>query len=332
MDSKKLNQSNILKNDRLAELLRRLRQRKELSRGQVAKRLKLTPTVIYNVETGRTRARLGYFFDLIKLAGLEPKAVLARHLFSIRKLQTHRGDEIVQSFRNRLKLSQRQMAESLGYKSASIIHHFEKGIREPDVSDLFGLMEIARDDVRGLVLELCGDKEFAEQFPEGRAAAQEDWREYWAHFYVSAIRQIMRTKKYRDLPRYKPGYFASVLGITSEQERHALKILAKFGLIRWENAKPNIIPGVRIVVPKDTPKELLDQLKMQWWEFGSRRYLEDQDDRAMLTVDSLPVSEELYRQVIQKVRALQDELHNAALGDTEGLLQLSFLAAYVPAK
>lgn len=308
----------------------RIRQRRPLSRGQVAKRLKLSTTVIYNIETSRTRARLGYFFDLVKLTGNEPRALLGKHLASVRRLETTEGAEIVKNFRDRLKLSQRQLGESLGYSGASIIHHFEKGIREPDVGDLFKLMLLARDDLRGLALDLTGDAQFATLFPEGRAATQEDWRDYWAHFYISAIRQIMRTRSYQDLPRYKPGYFANVLGITSEQERHALKVLAKFQLIRWENAKPHINPGVRLVVPKDTPKELIDQLKMQWWDFGSQRYLKDKDEQTLLTVDSVPVSASMFKQIVQKVRALQDEVHNMPQRATDGMLQLTFLAAYVP--
>jgi transcriptional regulator with XRE-family HTH domain len=314
----------------LAALVCQIRLKRKLSRGQVAKRLKLSPTVVYNVETARSRIKLGYFFQLLRVAGVDPAAALGRHLNSIKLVPGIGGSELVCGFRNRLKLSQRALAESLGYKSASIIHHFEKGIREPDLGDLFGLMELARDNVRGLVEELTGDAALAGKFPAGREAAQKDWREYWAHYYVSAIRQIMRTASYDRLKRYKPGYFAQILGITVPQEQDALRILSQFDLIRWENAKPLIVPGVRIAIPKDTPRELIDQLKVQWWEFGQKRYLAAKDDRTILTVDSLPVSEASFRQIVQRVRDLQDEFHNTPIRDAEGFVQLSWLAAYVP--
>jgi len=314
----------------LAELLHRIRQRRHLSRGQVAKRLKLTSTVIYNIETGRTRIKLSYFVGLLRMVGHDPEKTLSRHLFSVKKLQSTAGAELVRSFRNRLQMSQRQLGTNLGYRGASIIHHFEKGIREPDLGDLFGLMALAHDNVRGLVQDLTNDPVFAAKFPEGREAVQEDWREYWSHFYISACRQIMRTSAYAAMPRYKPGYFADLLGVSLASERHALQVLAKFGLIRWENAKPQIVPGVRIVIPKDVPRALVDQWKVQWLEFGQRHYLQDQVGNALLTVDSLHVNKALFEQVVQRIRDLQDELHNLPLRDTDGLLQLSWLAAYVP--
>ena len=316
---------------KLSALAARIRKRKKLTRGQVAKRLKLTPTVVYNIETARTRVKLSYFFDLLRICGLAPQAILGRHLNSIKQLPTTASPELVRSFRNRLKVSQRELAVSLGYKSPSIIHHFEKGIREPDVGDLFGMMALAQDNVRGLVQELTHDAAFAAGFPEGREAAQNDWLAYWAHFYISAIRQIMRTATYAAMKRYKPGYFAAILGITFEQERHALKVLAQFELIRWENAKPLINPGVRIAIPNGTPRALTDSLKMQWLDFGQKRYLADQSDQTLLTVDSLPVSEATFRQIVQRIRDMQDEFHNLPFRDASGFVQLSWLAAYVPA-
>ena len=316
----------------LSDLVQRVRQRKKLSRGQVAKRLKLSPTIVYNIETARTRIKMSYFFDLLKICGMHPQAVLGRHLNSIKQTPTTTSPELVRSFRNRLKVSQRELAVSLGYKSSSIIHHFEKGIREPDLGDLFGLMALARDNVRGLVQELAQDPAFAGRFPEGQEAAQNDWQEYWAHYFISAIRQIMRTATYAAMKRYKPGYFSAILGISFEQERHALKVLGQFGLIRWENAKPLINPKVRIAIPKGTPRELTDQLKIQWLDFGKKRYLADRTEQTLLTVDSLPVSEQSFAQIVQRIRDMQDEFHNLPFNDATGFVQLSWLAAYVAAE
>lgn len=317
--------------ENLSELVARIRRHRKLSRGQVAKRLKLTPTIVYNIETARTRIRLSYFFDLLRITGTDPQAALGRHLNSIKQHPTLSAPDLVRSFRNRLKVSQRILALSLGYKSASIIHHFEKGLREPDLGDLFGLMVLANDNVRGLVQEVAHDAAFAAQFPEGREAAQRDWHEYWAHFFISAIRQIMRTETYAAIKRYKPGYFATILGIELAQERHALKVLAQFDLIHWENAKPLINPGVRIVIPKDMPREIIDQLKLQWWDFGRKRYIADKSEHTLLTIDTLPVSEATFQQIIQRIRDMQDEFHNLPLSEQTGLMQLSWLAAYVPA-
>jgi len=317
----------------LPELMSRLRRRQGWSRGQLAKRLKTSPTVIYNMETGRSRIKLSVFFAVTRGAGLPIHNLISRHLFSIQKLTSDLPiPEIIATFRKRLQLPQRVLAERLGYSSSAIVHHFEKGRREPSLEDFLRLMQLAGDNVRGLIADLTGDQEFAERFPGGQEALQNDWQEYWAHYYVSAIRQIMRTNTYAELKRYERGYFAGILGISGGEERHALSVLQKFNLIRWENAKPVINPGTNIVVPRDISPAVLDSLKTQWLEFGKQLYQQQGGAAAaanLISVDSMPINRELFAAIVKKIRGLQDEIHNLPLRETDGFVALAWMANYV---
>ncbi len=309
--------------------MRLLRKSRGLSRGQIAKRLKTTPTIVYNVETGKSRIKLSVFFEIVVLCGFSPREIISKHLHSIQKLADLSPGDIVRVFRNRLKISQKELAKALGYSSASMIHHFESGIREPSLADFIKLMVLTGDNVRGLILELTGDTKLSEEFPIGEEAAHQNWQEYWSAFYIPAIRQLMRTSAYEKLARYEPGLFANLLGISVKDERHALEVLKRFNVIRWEKAKPVINPGTNVVVPKDIAKKTLDELKVQWVEFNKRHYLQNGAESNLFSVDLIPVNKKIVEDIVKRIRQLQDEIHNLPLTDTDGFISLGWLASYV---
>jgi transcriptional regulator with XRE-family HTH domain len=314
----------------LPDLARRIRERSGKSRGQVARRLAVSPTVLYNLETGRTRCELGQFLRLLEAARIDAKAVIGRHLFSVTGLAALAPDEVVRAFRNRLQWSQAELARHLGYRSGSMVHHFEKGLRQPSLADFALLMTAAGDDLRGLVKELTEDAGFAARFPEGNAARSGDWREYWESFAVPAVRQLMRTTSYQQRPRYEPGMFSDVLGIDYAQERHALDVLKRLGLMRWHAGKPEIVPGARIIVPRDIPRVTLDAMKAQGVDFARRHYGQAKPEHALWSMDLLPVNAAIFEELKGRIRALQDEIHNTGLRSTDGFVYLGWLANYVP--
>jgi transcriptional regulator with XRE-family HTH domain len=315
--------------DLLGELLVRLRSSRKLTRGQVARRLKISTTVLYNMETGRSRIKLDVFFRIVELCGIDSRATLRRHMFSVQDLPDLDCARLMQVYRQRLGQSQRELAVALGYRTGSIYHHFEKSIRLPDLYDFIQLMVLAGDNVRGFVRDLSGDDKLAEAFPAGTEATPLGWHEYWEFFYIPAIRNIMRTATYRALPRYEPGYFSDILGITYNEERHALKILAQLQLLRWEKAKPLIDEEQRIIVPRDIPKDKIDRLKLQWLDFSKTHYAANPPEKALMTLDLLPVSATMYAEIRAKIRRIQDEIHNMQQEETDGIAYVGWLANYI---
>lgn len=314
----------------LADVLRVMRTNQGWSRGQVARRMTTSATVVYNLESARSRITINYFFGWIEALGKHPGQVLGRHLFSIRDAPME-ASHLIATFRKRLRLTQKAMAALLGYKRAAMVHHFEKGLRQPDLIDLIKLMEEAGDNVRGFILELTGSDEIAERFPAGEEARRADWEEYWAHWYIQAIRQIMRTQNYRDRKRFRRGMFADLLEISLNQENHALNVLHRFDVIRYEGGKPEINPASGIVMPRDINPKVISQLKLDWSQFGQRQFLRDKTgDRTLLSMDILPANAAMLQIVREKIRAVQDEIHGLEMEDSDGFIQLAWQAAYLP--
>lgn len=317
--------------NQLPELLVRLRSGKGLSRGQCARRLKITTTVLYNMETGRSRIKLDLFFQWLAMCGIDVRTVLRRHMFSVQELSSLECADIATTYRLRLALSQKKIAAALGYRTGSIWHHFEKGLRIPDLADFIGMMILAGDNVRGLIAELTGDKEFAVDFPGGTETTPVEWHEYWEHFFIPAVRHLMRTATYRSMSRYNPGFFADILGISYQQERHALKVLSSLHLITWIKAKPVVDEEQRIVIPRDIPKEKIDAFKFQWLSFAREHYRSSTPDRSLMTLDLLPVSMPMFNEIRAKIRRLQDEIHNMQQSETDGVAYIGWLSNYIAA-
>ncbi|MCX6119031.1 MAG: helix-turn-helix transcriptional regulator [Proteobacteria bacterium] len=58
---------------KLPEIIRTLRKRKNLSRGQIAKRLKVSEPTVYNIELGRTRITLGFLIGFLRVVQIDSK-------------------------------------------------------------------------------------------------------------------------------------------------------------------------------------------------------------------------------------------------------------------
>lgn len=263
------------------------------------------------------------------MCGFDPRTVLRRHMFSVQELPTLTCADIATTFRLRLGMSQKKIASALGYSTGSIWHHFEKGLRLPDLADFFGMMILAGDNVQGLIEELTGDEMFARHFPGGTQTTPVEWHEYWEHFYIPAVRHIMRTGTYRRTARYMPGFFSDILGISYQQEKHALKILASLNLIKWMNAKPVVDEEQRIVIPRDIPKEKIDGFKSQWLDFSRQHYRKAASSQTLMTLDLLPVNKSMYSEIRAKIRRLQDEIHNMEQSETDGIVYLGWLSNYI---
>ena len=216
-------------------LLRRLREARKMSREQIARRVGVTAPAIYNMELGKTRVPLSVFFAWLDAVKLNTAKIMAENMFSIQSEEyvsemvhgaaTEVTAKITKHFRARLKMTQKELAHALGYASSSMIHHFEKGIREASAEDLFRFVALAQDNLRGMVYGISGDAGFSSQFPTGLAATLNDWEDYWSNHYISAVRQLMRTSLYEGLRFYKPGMFAAALDISVEDDKQALDIM-----------------------------------------------------------------------------------------------------------
>ena len=321
-------------------VLRSLREARKWSRAEIARRLKVTGPVIYNIESGRTRMTLSVFFRFVSFLGFDSAQILHSNMFSIHAIDELQDAispsgvastmKIVAFFRARLKLTQKQMAQAMGY-SSSMCHHFEKGIREATVVDLLKMMALTEDNVRGFIRGLGVEESLAEVFPEGMAAQVQSWEEYWSSYYVSAVRQIMRTDLYRGLTQYRLGFFARVLGISVQEEEHALRVLGKLGIAKFVKGKPTVDANVRILIPKNISTDVLTRFKMSWVDYMTKRFKAGVNPDDILSVDLIHANPTIFKQVVQTIRMAQNQVHNVSLDDTSGFMCLGWMGSFTSA-
>jgi transcriptional regulator with XRE-family HTH domain len=323
----------------LPRLWKHLRQQKGWSRERLARRLGLSAAVIYNIENGKSRIKLGEFFKLARELEIDAAQALTASLFSVQSREvweralSQSGKELsswlCKEFRRRLKFTQAELAAKLGYSSSSMIHHFEKGIREASLVDLLAMMILAGDNVRGFIHRISASEELASCFPEGSATKLQSWEEYWSHPYISAMRQIIRTDRFAAMTRLPPGYFCDILGITTQQEALGLSVLTKLKLIEWRAGKPVIDPSASLFTPHNIAPEIIKNLKAHWANFIVQKNGQGKAEDSLLSIDLVPFNRHLFRKVVEMTRSLQDEIHGFAQQDTDGFVCLAWMGAYV---
>ncbi|MGE0174756.1 MAG: helix-turn-helix domain-containing protein [Oligoflexales bacterium] len=320
-------------------LCKQVREARGWSRERLARRLKVSAAVIYNIETGKSRTKIGLFFRFLGVMDVNAAEIMAQSLFSVQSSQTWKtyfnlpdrdlSAAVFKDFRRRLKLTQAELAPKLGYASSSMIHHFEKGIRECSIEDFFILMALSGDNLRRFVLGVAQDPELAALFPEGNAAELKTWEEYWSHPFIPAMRQIIRTERFSRLKRLRPGYFCDALEITTQQEKLGLAILDRLKLIEWRHGKPSIDPSASIFVPHNISPQILQNLKSYWTNFAVQRFAKSKGENSLLSIDLLPFNKEMFRKVVEMTRGLQDQVHGFAHSDTDGFVCLGWIGAFI---
>jgi hypothetical protein len=198
------------------------------------------------------------------------------------------------------------------------------------------MMILARDDARKLITEIDPTPDgaaLAKSLPAGHAVESKNWDEYWSRPWIAAMRQIMRSDFWRSMKRYEFGYFADLLGITLQEERAALKVMTDLEIIKWQNAKPDIDPEVRIVVPRGIAKATLDAFKRDWiMRLADRASAVDAAKSELMSVDLIPANQETFAAIKQLVRETQDKIHSMPLVDTDGFVCMGWLGGYIQCK
>jgi transcriptional regulator with XRE-family HTH domain len=299
-----------------ADMATAFRLRRAWSREQIARKLGASATVIYNYETTRSRVPLDTFLSMARYCNIDFLSVLSRYCLAINIPRQAHSPQLIKAFRQRLNFTQAELGLRLGYASSSMVHHFEKGIRQPSVVDLLQLMAFAGDDLRGLVGEFLGEEK-ARKLPTGQKIENANWHEYWELPFVPAMRQVMRTQPYLDLKQFSPGFLARALGITRGDERQGLEVLTRCGVIHWSSEKPVVNPNIKVVIPRDIKPETLNRFKEYWWRFLQRHYTEHRGP-GIMSVDLIPMNERIFATVIEDIRRLQEKIHSLNLEEPDG--------------
>lgn len=308
------------------KLLKRLRGQR--TQGQVARRMKVSSAVVHNWESGKSRIPLDVFLEFCTHFGVPFREALVSVAASLGQLDAGSPAALLRTYRRRLKWSQAAMARALGFRSVAMIHHFEKGTRVPSLVNLMQCLILAGDDCKALVLQLTNDQAFANHFPAGGLPEMPDVDEYWGHFYVSALRQIMRTTRYRQTGVPDVAKLAGMLKVTESEIEYGIRLLERLELVVRDGA--TVLPKreVRLLKPKSKDPKLLFQLKKQWLRYLDAQLRPDAASGQLFTVDQLPMNPQIFAEVVRLVRALQDDLHKTDLKETTGLGSLIVLGHF----
>ncbi|MEY2931731.1 MAG: Family ership, partial [Pseudomonadota bacterium] len=89
--------------------------------------------------------------------------------------------------------------------------------------------------------------------------------------WTEAVLRLIETRAYRDLPAHSPGWLASILGITPEEEQRCLQALSDAGALALDAGRYR----VRGTSTVDTQggREALHRLKQHWCSVASARLL-----------------------------------------------------------
>ena len=330
-------------NSHIGLALKLLRRRKKRTRGQLSRVMKVPPQKLYNFESGNSRIPVSDFFALLSAQGMSAFATFASCTQSIHDAKWFEAafaqdaesfsSALVKLMRKRLSLTQGQLAEKLGYSSAAMIHHFEKGIRQCSAEDLIRMMLLAGDDVRRFIEEISNDKLLAAKFPAGSSALTHSWDSYWQSPYISAVRQIMRTSWWNGLRSYKAGHIAGILGLTKDEEEHALQTMHSLGLIKFdERDVPRLDAQVQVHIPRNISPVVLKQFKKYWVDFTLSRQPTESltSPEAFCSVDVLPASSEFFEKVRELVRESQNVVHGSSVQSPDSFAAFVWQGVRVP--
>jgi DNA-binding transcriptional regulator YiaG len=323
--------------------LKLLRRRRKRTRGQLSRTIKMPTQKLYNIESGNSRIPVYDFFKLLSAQGLAAFAVFSSCSQSIHDAKWFESafaqkaevfsSSLVKLMRKRLSLTQGQLAHRLGYSSAAMIHHFEKGIRQCSAEDLIRMMILAGDDVQRFIEEISSDKVLAAKFPAGASALTHSWDAYWKAPHISAVRQIMRTSWWHNLRIYKSGHIAAVLRLSRNEEDDALETMHSLGLIKFdENGVPRLDAQVQVHIPRNISPIVLKEFKRYWVDFILSRQPIDAltSPEAFCSVDVLPANAEFFEKVRELVRESQNVVHGSSVQTPDSFAAFVWQGVRVP--
>ncbi len=239
------------------ELVRALRGRR--SQNAVRRRLKRDSNVLHAWEHGVRYPRSTDFLLLLQVSGHPPHPVLNRFApsrgSSLRALLTSWLNALV---RDR---SQAELSRALGV-NRNTIARWLAGETEPRLPQLLHFIEATTQRLLEFLGEVVDPSELPSIASTYRDLERQRSLAYtrpWSH----ALLRALELEAYRALPRHEPGFIASRLGISLEEEQECLSALLRAKQIRRRKGRFEVV-RVLAVDTRDDPAGNL-ALKRHWF-------------------------------------------------------------------
>lgn len=234
------------------------------SRRLLAKKLGYRTNVLNRWESGERAPSISELFRLAKLVGIDLIAVCAAFdtsAFSAGEQRLRQGD--VSEFLRVLAGTQSitTLAEGAGL-SRFVVSRILAGITEPKVGVFLKLLDVAT----GRALDWIAG--FVD--PPKLPSAQEEWARLTAyrrlaydHPASEAVLALLELREQAGLSAHRPGWIASRLSITLNEEEETLQALSTAGLIVWKRNRWRVNDDQRFVDTRSDPAAFA-RLKQFW--------------------------------------------------------------------
>ncbi|MBL9023470.1 MAG: DUF4423 domain-containing protein [Myxococcales bacterium] len=292
-----------------AQLMRALRG----SRSQTAfsRRLGYASNIAYPWESGRRSPTASEALRAAARTGVDVRAAVAS--FFQRQLPEELAHEdptspvfvaaLLRAARG--KIPMRLLAERLG-QSRSAVSRILSGATEPRLPVFLHLVDASS---RRLLDLLAGFVDVA-SLPAARAAWQklEALRRLtYDNPLTEAVPRFLELEQYAALPRHEPGWIASRLGISLEDEQRTLEDLATAGLVHFDGKRWQLEKGRSVDTSRD-PRGAA-RLAHHWTRLASERIASGADGRFSYLVfgtddETLEAIYELRLRYVRELRTL----------------------------
>jgi transcriptional regulator with XRE-family HTH domain len=165
------------------------------------------------------------------------------------------------------------LAREAGFSRFSV-SRWLKGVAEPRLPDFLRLVEAASLRVLDFVAAFVDPSTLPSVAPlwrERLAARDAAFTRPWSH----AVLRALELEPYRALPRHTPGFIAERLGISEEEERACLELLAQSRQIHRRERKWTVRPSITVDLRAETTR--LRELKSFWIDVARERLLAGSD-------------------------------------------------------
>jgi hypothetical protein len=294
-----------------SEFMRTLRGRR--SQLGFSRRLGYRTNVAYTWESGRAWPTAAGALSAAARTGIDVQAALGRfyHAPPARladaSATTPEGvAALLDDLRGRTSVV--ELARAAG-RSRFAVSRWLKGEAEPRLPDFFLMIETSSLrllDFLGAFTDPAKMPSVSKAWAQLEAARKAAYEVPW----TQAVLRLLELTEYQALPRHVPGWIASRLGISVEEEQRCLKLLMHAGQIRQTQGRFRLRDVLAVDTRGDPQAEL--RVKTWWTQVALERQLGAED--SVFSYNVFAVSErdlarirDLYRAYFRQVRSLISE-------------------------
>lgn len=291
-----------------SDLLRAIRGRR--SQLAFSRRLGYRTNVVYAWEAGRSWPTAARALQAAERTGIDVRAAITQFYRSTPKwlervvpTSAEGISALLDDLRGRTSIVELARAAKC---SRFAVSRWLKAEAEPRLPDFLMMIETSSLRLLDFLAALTNPAELpsvAKAWSELEASRKAAYEVPW----TQAVLRAFELTDYRRLPRHVPGWIASRLGISAEEEQRCIKLLARTGQIRQRAGRWELREVQAVDTRRDARAELA--AKAWWTELALERQLHSQD--SVFSYNVFAVSErdlgqvkDLYRAYFRQVRSI----------------------------